>query len=325
MKLNEISLEIIQKCPNNCLHCSSYSNANSSHILDYDVFVRTIDNAVELGMSRLCLSGGEPFEHPMIIDMVRYAKLNGVEVFIYTSGLVTNQDNQIISISSDKLKKLKALEVDKLIFNVEAAVESIYDEVMGTSNCFEKMKKSIIDSKSFDIYSEIHFVPMKINMSQIVPVFEMAKDLKVDKISFLRLVLQGRAKHNSDRVALTDQEYESVNYILRGLEGNGEIDIRRGIPLSSKEEGKKCNAGTSKLIIRYDGAVFPCEAFKYIYALNNGSFISPDNINVTPLKEIYKNSAFLKSLRGEIIDFNLNNGSCEMCPAQWRINKKLIL
>jgi radical SAM protein with 4Fe4S-binding SPASM domain len=43
----------------------------------------------------------------------------------------------------------------------------------------------------------------------------------------------------------------------------GSMKLRFGIPFSGLFHQKlACNAGISKLIIRYDGVVLPCEAFK---------------------------------------------------------------
>ena len=36
--LKEISIEVIRKCPNRCLHCSSCSNENCSEIISFDKF-----------------------------------------------------------------------------------------------------------------------------------------------------------------------------------------------------------------------------------------------------------------------------------------------
>lgn len=94
--LNDISLEILQKCLNNCLYCSSNSCHNSKTILRLDTIKRIVDDVVFLGAKRLCLSGGEPFLHPNIVEVIEYAAQKGLIVDVYSSGIVgeRNLENQ---------------------------------------------------------------------------------------------------------------------------------------------------------------------------------------------------------------------------------------
>ena len=140
--LREVSIEIIRKCPNQCIYCSSLSDDTCSEMIEYSKFVSIAEAAMELGVNTICLSGGEPFMHPEIINMIKAANSLGLYSFIYTSGIM-----------ADELKTLKPLDVDmlksiagpatKLIFNVEAASQATYDLIMGTNGCFEFMKPSI--------------------------------------------------------------------------------------------------------------------------------------------------------------------------------------
>ena len=72
MRLKEITIEITQRCPNYCIHCSSLSSLNCSTQLSFDDIRNVIDDAVSLGAELICISGGEPFMHPQITDIIRY-------------------------------------------------------------------------------------------------------------------------------------------------------------------------------------------------------------------------------------------------------------
>lgn len=323
MQLKEISFEIIQRCPNNCIYCSSNSNCQSENIISYDVFKRTIDDAIDLGLQRVCISGGEPFLHPDILKFVRYSKKQNLEVFVYTSGIVFSSKGDYAPLNSYVLNQLREAGLDRLIFNVQSSDENIYNKIMGTEGCFNLMRTSIAASVRSNIFCEIHFVPMKVNYNMICSILEMAKELGVSKVSFLRLVIQGRALQNKDVVELSKDMNDELKSILISLEQkHSDIDIRVGIPLSNNTN-YGCNASLGKLIIRYDGAVFPCEAFKYISALVGEKAVKPDNISTSSLKDIYYNSEFLSALRTEIKEFKTQKMNCESCPAQWRLAKVL--
>lgn len=70
MKLQEISIEITQQCPNNCIHCSSYSSWDKSQTLPFEIICSVISDAVALGAKTICISGGEPFLHPRLKEIV---------------------------------------------------------------------------------------------------------------------------------------------------------------------------------------------------------------------------------------------------------------
>ncbi|MGE5604694.1 MAG: radical SAM protein [Bacteroidota bacterium] len=320
--LKEISFEILQRCINNCIYCSSNSSNDSKSMIEFSVFQNVIEDAVSLGLERVCFSGGEPFLHPDLHRMISYAKSKNIEVYVYTSGI--KESNGIkSSLDHTMLNDLKDKNLDRLIFNMQAPEAKLYDKIMGTSGCFDLLVGSIKNSINTGIYTEVHFVPMKINYERISDTIKLLKDLQVNQISFLRLVLQGRALKNRELVQLSDSELEALTDSLSALKSNEkELKIRIGVPLSGKQEQIKCNAGSGKLIIRYDGAVYPCEAYKYIECITNGR-IYPDNINTKSVKEIWYHSPFLSVLREKITSFHNQDLCCEVCPAQMLLKERI--
>ena len=90
--VRDLCFEIIEKCLNNCMFCSSNSNCNKTQIIQYEDFKRTIDYFMSTdGIEELSLSGGEPFLHPDLNKMVQYSKNLGIKTVIFTSGVnITN-------------------------------------------------------------------------------------------------------------------------------------------------------------------------------------------------------------------------------------------
>jgi len=102
--LNEVSIEIIRKCPNNCIHCSSLSDKDSTEIFKYEDFISIINDAKKLGTKTICLSGGEPFLHPNIIEMIKYLHNIGLNSNVYTSGIIYDENMNYASLSKELLK-----------------------------------------------------------------------------------------------------------------------------------------------------------------------------------------------------------------------------
>ena len=293
--MKQISVEIIHKCPNHCLHCSSFSSPSCKDIISTDYVCEIIDGAKRLGAKILSISGGEPFLHEGLVTIVEYAKKQGIAVYIYTSGICWSEINKSGSLQEDVLVALKKLNIDKIIFDLPAITETVYDMFMGTKGHLKYALESIEKTKEMGIISEIHFVPTKINIHEIDGLLSFAKEKKIDRVSFLGLVPHGRARENVFKLYLSSDETNVLKEKLHSLKSDF---VRVGIPLQISDEEYQCYAGCGKLCVRYDGKVFGCEAFKYIQLYDdNNTPIEPDSIYNRPIDRIYYDSNYLKAER----------------------------
>jgi len=100
--LKDLCFEIIQTCPNNCLFCSSCASSDKKKKIELDLFKKTIDYLIGLGgIEEISISGGEPFLHPDLFEMIRYCKEKGIRVVLFTSGI-------------KKKKKIPTLELEDM-------------------------------------------------------------------------------------------------------------------------------------------------------------------------------------------------------------------
>lgn len=282
--LNEISIEILQRCPNRCIYCSSHSNPQATHIIPLEIIKRAIDDAKSLGCKTICLSGGEPFLHPQIIDIVSYIAKQHLACYVYTSGIYM-EDEVYSSLPNDCIEAIRGM-VNKIIFNVEADSSVLYNLIMGTEvNGFDMMKKSISDCISSGLTVEAHVVPMQVNFKHLKSIFEMCYQLGVSKVSFLRLVLQGRALDNLSLVKLSPDDNREVTKLIKTLNEAHKGNVRIGLPYSDSNCRIYCKAASDKINIRYDGNVYPCEVFKDDI-LNRKIGHEPDNISSASFLDI---------------------------------------
>lgn len=313
--INDVSLEILQKCLNNCVHCSSNSCYASEPILSLDTIKEIINDIVDLGAKRLCLSGGEPFLHPDLMEIIEYAVYKGLILDIYSSGVI-GEYSQETYISKEILLECKKRGLNRIMFNLQATDPILYDYIMNTNGNYDLLIQSIKNAQVCKIETEIHFVPMKQNYNQIEKVVQLAEDLNVCCVSFLRLVPHGRAKTNRETIQLSEQELQDIQNKLYDIKRKGK-KVRIGLPLSYSDEEAKCHAVYEKLYIKFDGSVFGCEAFKYIkfYEIC-GKEIEPDNVMHKRIKEIYKDSPFLKKSLELVNNYSGKEKRCENCPVQ---------
>jgi len=314
--LNELSIEIIKRCPNHCIYCSSLSTDKSEEIIPYDTFKEIIDDAVEFGLKIVCFSGGEPFLHPQLVDMMEYSHKKGLKNYIYTSGIYLSENGQKSSIPTEIINNI-ANTADKIILNIETSNEETYDRIMGTKGCFNLLKGSIKKIIESNIEIESHFVPMKINKNQIKETLKFCSELGISKISFLRLVIHGRAKENEALLSLSNDEVEEVKHLLSQIQYDNTYNIRIGVPFLNNNDKCRCEAAIGKINIKYNGLVYPCEAFKNTTACDGQQ---PDNIFNQRFASIYQHSPYLISIRENICEYHKQE-SQDSCYGQYYLSK----
>lgn len=316
--LNEISIEILQRCPNRCIYCSSHSNPQATHIIPLEIIKRVIDDAKSLGCNTVCLSGGEPFLHPQILDIISYIAKQQLTCYVYTSGIYM-KDEVYSSLPNEYIEAIRGM-VAKVIFNVEADTSALYDQIMGTDvGGFDMMKKSINDCVSSGLVVEAHVVPMQVNFKHLKSIFEMCYQLGVSKVSILRLVLQGRALENLSLVKLSGEDRREVTKLIKALNEAYKGKVRIGLPYSDSNCRIYCKAASDKINVRYDGNVYPCEVFKDDL-LNAKLGYEPDNVWKDSFYDIYQNSPYLSVVRRSIEAFKKEDGD-ETCYGQFKMKK----
>ena len=316
--LSEISIEILQRCPNRCIYCSSHSNPQATHLIPFEIIKNIIDDAKSLGCKTVCLSGGEPFLHPQILDIISYIAKQQLTCYVYTSGIYM-KDEVYSSLPNEYIEAIRGM-VDKAIFNVEADTSALYDQIMGTDvGGFDMMKKSINDCVSSGLVVETHVVPMQVNFKHLKSIFDMCYQLGVSKVSILRLVLQGRALENLSLVKLNSEDSREVTKLIKALKEAYKGKVRIGLPYSDSNCRIYCKAASDKINVRYDGNVYPCEVFKDDL-LNAKLGFEPDNVWKDSFYDIYKNSSYLNVVRKSIDAFKKEDGN-ETCYGQFKMEK----
>lgn len=83
-----------RRCNYDCSYCGSDIHDRTSEHMPWHVYTNTVDKLVNTAKSlgkitRVSLTGGEPFVHPQIIDMLKYAKQQGINrLSVTTNGSV---------------------------------------------------------------------------------------------------------------------------------------------------------------------------------------------------------------------------------------------
>ncbi len=261
--LEELTLELCDRCPQRCLHCSSNSSPTCSHEVDLTHSLRLIREAAALGTRKLSLGGGEPLLSDHLQQVLDAAVQSGMHVEVFTSGLASLPPHAT-PIADHVLRSWNELPHFKVIFSLQGATESVHDYVTQTEGSYRVLLASLERCLASGIACEVNFVPLRPNVAEFSRVVDIASSLGLRKVSVLRFVPQGRGAQNQRRIELSwDEENMFVQQLVR-LRESQSIAIRTGSPFNGIVPGNRvpCRAGAQKLVVQADGNVLPCEVFK---------------------------------------------------------------
>ena len=307
-KLKEVTIEINQKCKSNCLFCSSLSGISKKHTIPKEKVFEIMKFCKKKGAAEINLSGGEPLLNEELCEILSFAGTLGLKIAIYTSGNVVDSSLFERVVETDIPKSDL-----KFIFNYQSNNNDVFQKLINDQSIsIDEIDNAICKLLNSSINVESHIVPNSINIDYLFETVQHLKSIGVNRVSLLRMVFQGRAANNKRLLEFKNNSklISIINNIKREICDHS-FSLRVGIPFSSLTEEKcECFAGYSKLIFRYDGIVFPCEAFK---EAPNNEYYNLGNIYKNELESIWCNHPVhnkLKLLKIKATQIK------EACPAQ---------
>jgi len=270
--IKEILLEITNKCPLKCSHCSSNAAIDNNTFIPFDTIKLIISEAKDMGAEVVQLSGGEPILHEKISLIIQYAQKLDLKVELYSCGNDINQ-NKFEEIKN--INKFTLSEKDKIIFSLHGFSRENHEYITNTKSSYNNVRNSIINSLKENIDTEIHVVPNRNNIFELENIVEWAKNIGISRVSFLKFVNHGRGRLNSLLFNIpVEYEYKIFHelyhkygsYIRLGSPYNY-LGIRPLVP---------CGSGLNKITITPDLELYPCVGLKkflpserYIDSLKN--------------------------------------------------------
>lgn len=296
--LHEVKIEVTQKCPLNCIHCSSEANNSKTRQLDENLVRDLIKDAKQLNAKEIIFSGGEPLEWESLCYCLELCKNLGLKTCVYTT---CNSFYQ-----NDKLRKdFINSGVDNVVVSLFGANQKEHERITRVFGSFEKTIQGIKSISHTGINISVHFVAMKQNWRYLAGVVDLAEKLKVKKVSVLRFVPHGRGELVKDIENLEREELIKLKKEILRLRENSDVFIRVGSPFNilSLNTSVDCEAAICRIVIGSDGIVYPCDAFKNF--IPTGKYIS---VYQGSLKEIWEKSEYLND-----ISQKLKQGLCSTC------------
>lgn len=218
-----IDFMITRKCLNKCIFCSESDKMNNSEVSLAEVkkvLKRERDNGSEL----VHLVGGEPTIHHNFIEIVRYAKEIGYNIFIITNGIM---------FADDVFAENALPFIDEIMVSIHGQNENIHDKNTGNAGSFKNLIRGLDNIKRyFSGRLEATTAITRYNYKTLVGIAKLIKlyDIREYQCMTIVPVGQGHAKYKEINPTLTMLKSE-VGKVINYCDSN-KIAVRfSGIPM----------------------------------------------------------------------------------------------
>ena len=255
--LYDLFIHITNRCNLACPHC--YYQDTSIEDIPLDYVKKGIDEMVELGGKAITFSGGEPFVHPHIKSLLKYADKR-LAIRLLTNGTLVNREWASF---------LSGLDDVNVQISMDGSRKEIHDPIRG-SGTFSKVIEVVDHLQKAGLREKINFstTVMKQNLHDLCEIIRLAEKMGVPRVRFLPLRKEGRAKNLWEAlgadVATEDYEifYDEVQELWQSKSTSVQIScglsgFMLNIPDEISGDDIWCPVG-EKIVVATNGDIFPC-------------------------------------------------------------------
>jgi MoaA/NifB/PqqE/SkfB family radical SAM enzyme len=221
--------------------------------MEIDDYRLIIDQLAEGNIFYILISGGEPFMHPRIYELIKYASEKINEVSIVTNGTMLSQEH------FDFFK-----EMDTSNLHLQVSLDSIVEE---ENLRLRNVKPSLIIENietllEIGVQTSVGIVLTTINSGSIYKTLEYLGNLVNH---FNLMIVQNTVGDNklTSKIGIGMKEVQDIYNWIESFRENNDIYITIPEDIEGTDEctatGSPCNAGFSYLAIDPDLRVRPCD------------------------------------------------------------------
>ena len=184
-KLCGFTLYLTNDCNLRCSHCW-VSGGEKADYLPIESIKKRADEAYSLGVRSFLLTGGEPFIHPNIMDIISYiASKDDVSLHIETNGTI---------ISDEQITVLAKYADIQLSVSVDAATPIIHDKIRGVQGAFDVTIATVEKLVKSNLLAQCIMAVSKLNCNQVEDTILLCISLGVSHIRILPVQPCGRGE-----------------------------------------------------------------------------------------------------------------------------------
>lgn len=297
-----VMFELTYRCSEQCIHCYNIGAARNEseenhrgvlNELALDDYKRIIDELIEQGLVKVCLSGGDPFAKPIAWDIIEYLYDRGIAFDVFTNG-------QAIAGDVERLANFFPRVVGVSIYSGDARV---HDRITRRPGSWDRSMAVVSRLSELAVPLSLKCCIMQPNVATYSQVADLAKQYGAVVQCEVNVTdsIEGD-KCVSTYLRLTP---EMLDIVLR--DDNTPMYVGKEAPNYGGQPRmmvvNPCGAGDNTFCITPDGDLIPCCAFHMAFG----------NLREQPLSDILRNSEALKYWRNLTLSKYEECGRYEYC------------
>jgi pyrroloquinoline quinone biosynthesis protein E len=290
--------ELTYKCPLHCPYCSNPVAVPEAAELALHEWCRVLDEARQLGVLQVHLTGGEPLARPDLTSLVTRARDLGFYVNLVTSG---------VGLDERRASELAHAGLDHVQLSMQDADRMAADEVAG-ARVFGRKVAAARAVTALELPLTINVVLHRGNIGRIGPIVDLAAALGADRLELAHTQYYGWGLLNRSALLPTlDQVLAAEQALAQARATYGDtLEILYVLADYYEPYPKPCMHGWGRrhIIIAPDGRVLPCPAAAQIVGLGI------DNVRECSLSAIWHHSPAFTRFRG----YEWMPEPCRSCP-----------
>lgn len=287
------------RCNSRCLMCDYFKKQaryaqRFGAEMDTRGIKKIIDELVEMGVSGIGITGGEPLLREDLEEVAGYIHAKKIPVSIGTNGLLMD---------SQRAKRILDTKVDHIQVSLDAPIAEIHDRIRGLAGAYQKTVngfENIVRERNSGKYDTRLILSMCFNSQNYmyaIDMIEHAKRLGADNLSYIgfeSLALESDSSEKNKLLQISPRSLIEAQKVMDEL-----IKIKKksdfidnsvaGLNLIKRQiKGEalpiRCFANYSFLYADCFGNIFPCQAYaemnKPVFNVKDGSikdfWVSPE-------------------------------------------------
>ena len=309
LPLLHTGLLITNGCNLRCIHCSVSSTNPSEDELTTSEAKKLLDEALDLGLMRLAISGGEPFLRKDLLKILKNIDFEELGIVINTNATLMSKE------TAEKLSELNNL--IGITVSLDGATAKTHEFIRGFGT-FPKVLTGIRKLVDHGIQTAVTCVYSKHNLHELWEIASISCNLGIRVLRYLSLKPVGRGKNLKNLLLDPVEEFKAINEIAQiSKYYRGKMKVYANSPpalipadtLESFDYSTGCPVSITLLEILPKGEVVPCTTFGDLgFTLGN--------IRNTNLSQIWNDSLLLKRIR-KCINPDTLQGVCGRCKLRY--------
>lgn len=280
--------ELTHRCPLQCPYCSNPMELEkAAGELTTEEWCRVLDQADDLGVLQVHLSGGEPAARRDLEAIVRHAAGLGLYTNLITSGVLLDER---------RVRALKDAGLDHVQLSLQGADPATAERVSAYKGGHAKKLEVARWVRAAGLPLTVNAVVHRQNLDQLEAMVDLSLALDAHRLEVAHVQYYGWALRNRAALMPTRAQLEAATATVerRRAELRGRLAIDYVVPDYYARRPKPCMGGWGRAVLNVDpkGRVLPCHAAASIPGFGF------DTVRERALADIWRQGSAFQAFRG---------------------------